>query len=264
MPEFVVVAEDDSDARMAFLLANHLFEKEGPNWIAPGYLPCWINLYSNSHPPETEDSVPPPRCTKWTNLDEQRFDGSFLRSIRRDLAGQGKGFDYARAHKAKLLFVQLKASRSVDALILVRDLDADHPDQRLDSLERVRSESSGLVIVLATPLPNQEAWVLNLFDPTEDEKPKLAALRQELGFDPCHKAEELTAKDETAKRSAKRVVKELTGNSRERKERCWTNVAVLGDSGKERGEGTNLKAYLEEVRKFLLPILDPSLIHRQS
>lgn len=59
MPEFVVVAEDDSDARMAFLLANHLFEKEGPNWIAPGYLPCWIDLHGNAHPPETKDSVPP-------------------------------------------------------------------------------------------------------------------------------------------------------------------------------------------------------------
>ena len=271
MPEFVVVAEDDSDARMAFFLANRIFEEEGPSWLTKAYLPCWIDLDGNSNPPEAEDAVPPPRCTRWDDLDDQNLDRRFLRSIRRDITGQRKGFDYSRAQKAKQLFVLLRKKRSVDALILVRDLDPKHshpghPRKRRESLEKVRSESPELVILLATPFPKQEAWVLNLFDPFEDEKPVLAAIRQELGFDPCHKAEELTATDETAKRSAKRVVKELTANSRERKEHCWvkTPFSILGDDDDERGKETYLKAYLNEVREHLLPILDPSFTPRKA
>lgn len=266
MPEFVVVAEDDTDARMAFLLANRIFEEEGPSWLTKAYLPCWIDLDGNSHPSETEDAVPPPRCTRWDDLDDRSLDRRFLRSIRRDLTGQRKGFDYSRAQKAKQLFVLLRKTRAVDALILVRDLDTDHPRKRRESLEKVRDEAPELVILLATPYPKQEAWVLNLFEPSDDEKPTLVALRQELGFDPCHKAEELTAKDDQAKRSAKRVVKELTRGSRARKERCWadTPLAVLGGDDNERGKETYLKAYLHEVRRHLLPLLDPSFNPREA
>ncbi len=259
MPEFVVVAEDDTDARMAFLLANRIFEDEGPDWLAGAYLPGWVDLHGNGHPPEVDDAPPPPKCTRWTHLDEQDFDGKFLRSLRRDLSGRGKGFDYARAHKAKLLFIRLRKTRPVDALILVRDLDLAHPRQRRASLEQVRDESPELVIVLATPFPNQEAWVLNLFQPAEDEELILAALRQELGFNPCQKPEALTATEETAKRSIKRVVKELTGNSRERKERCWMDARLSRLNSDDRGQNTYLKAYLEEVRRLLLPMLDPSV-----
>lgn len=266
MPDFVVVAENDTDARMAFLLANQIFEKEGPSWMEKDYLPRWIDLHGNGYHYEAEDAPPLPKCTQWVQLDEDNFDGKFLRSIRRDLTGKGKGFDYSRAHKAKLLFIQLRKTQSVDALILIRDLDSDHPLPRRNSLEQVRNESPSLVIVLATPYPNQEAWVLNLFQPTETEKTILAALRKELGFDPCQKPEELTAKDETAKRSAKRVVRELTGGSRERKEQCWqeTQLSVLGNDDDERGKETNLKAYLKEVREHLLPILDPTFIQRKA
>lgn len=260
MPEFVVVAEDDTDARMAFLLANRVFEEHGPSWIDEAYFPYWVDLEGNSHSAAAASEVPPPKCTLWRNLDEQRFAGKFLRSNRRELNGKGKGFDYARAHKAKMLFIQLRKIRAVDALILVRDLDPDHPEPRRHSLEQVRNESPELIIVLATPFPNQEAWVLNLFQPTEAETQILIALRQELGFDPCQKPEELTATDQIAKRSIKRVVRELTGGSRDRKEQCWSSaqLSILKNDDDERGIKTNLKAYLNEVKQLLLPIIDPS------
>ena len=262
MPEFAVVAENESDARMAFFLANRIFLEEGPSWMDVGYLPSWINLDGNSHPAETTSPIPPPHCTLWTDLDDSKFDRKFLRSIRRDVSGQRKGFDYPRAHKAKLLFNRLREQRGVEALVLVRDLDVDHPQKRRASLEKVREESPHLVIVLAMPNPNQEAWLLNLFIRTEDEKPSLSALQQELGFDPCRQAHELTAKDETAKRSAKRVVAHLMGNDRARKEICWTDtpLTVL----EKQGDETNLNAYLQEVRQHLLPILDPSAHARKA
>ena len=103
---------------------------------------------------------------------------------------------------------------------------------------------------------------MNGFLPTQAETAILTKLKQELGFDPCHKAEELSASEETAKRNAKRVVTELTGNDRARKEQCWTDtpLSVL----RERGQETNLAAYLKEVSDHLLPLLDPSFSYRKT
>ena len=47
------------------------------------------------------------------------------------------------------------------------------------------------------------------------------------------------------------------------------NLAGAGADGQkccddERGKETNLKAYLKEVREYLLPILDPTFIQRKA
>ncbi len=264
MPEFVVVAEHETDARMSFFLANQIFQTEGPAWMDKGYLPRWVNLRGESYPVVTDAEPPPPKCTKWTEVKAMAGGIKLQRNLRRDSNGQAAGFDYAQGRKAAFLFNQLRQTQPVDALILVRDLD-DQP-QRRTSLEQARRDHPEIITVLATPNPKQEAWVLNLFEPTDEEQPLLEHLRENLGFDPCHKAEELSAKDDTAKRSAKRVVKELTGDNRERKERCWTETAlsVLGDDDHPRGKETYLKAYLNEVRQHLLPILDPASVHQKA
>ena len=101
--------------------------------------------------------------------------------------------------------------------------------------------------------PKREAWVLNGFEPeTPVEDKSLAELRQDLGFHPCERAERLTAKKDTAKRSARRVLGVLTGASYEREQKCWkeTPLVLL----KRRGEKTGLHDYLVEV-EGLLPLL---------
>jgi hypothetical protein len=268
MPDFVVVAENDADASMVFLLANRIFQEEGPDWMDAAYLPKWMDLRGECHPPVTPDGIPRPKCTQWTKLDDKSFAEHPLRSLARDSSGQAQGFDFARGRKAALLFKQLRAQagqpHSIDALILVRDLDVKplQAQERRRSLELVRQESPDVVIILALPNPNQEAWVLNGFLPNQAETAILTKLKQELGFDPCHKAEELSASEETAKRNAKRVVTKLTENSRARKEQCWTDtpLSVL----RQRGQETNLAAYLKEVSDHLLPLLDPSFPNRKA
>ena len=78
-------------------------------------------------------------------------------------------------------------------------------------------------------------------------------LRQELGFAPNVHAHQLDAKDEQAKRSAKRVLRVLTGNDRDREERCW-KVTPL-ETLRARGEATGLRDYLAEVEQHLLPLV---------
>ena len=255
MPEFLVVAEGETDARMVRLLAERIFLEEGedwvreqcaeevPQWMQEDYLPQW--------------HAPQPNATgvTWRAVRQFAREGSFRQAFGHNVAGKARGIYYAQARNALFFLSRLRQSRRIDALVWVVDLD-DQPERR-EGLEQAREEAqkadSRIVIVLATPDPKQEAWVLNGFICEGDEEPTLEALRQELGFDPCHKAEELQAKDETAKRSAHRVVRALLGESRERKEKCWsaTPLATLRD----RGGKTNLAAFLAEVTDFLLPLL---------
>ena len=93
------------------------------------------------------------------------------------------------------------------------------------------------------------------FDPAEeDEATRHTAERQDLGFDPRTRSEELTAcKDDKAKRSPKRVVAVLCGNRFEREQRCWreTPLVIL----RERGVNNGLTAYLDEIRERLAPLI---------
>ncbi len=94
--------------------------------------------------------------------------------------------------------------------------------------------------------------MLNGFEPeTPAEDKSLAELRQDLGFNPCERAERLRAKKDTSKRSAKRIVGVLTKDSYEREKKCWRETAL--EILEERGEATGLRDYLEEVR--VLPLL---------
>jgi hypothetical protein len=77
---------------------------------------------------------------------------------------------------------------------------------------------------------------------------------QTLGFNPCLRAQDLTAcKDDAATRSPKRVLDALTNGDRDRQRDCWigTSLAVLESRGKDNG----LKDYLGEVRDRLVPLI---------
>ncbi|MGH9753175.1 MAG: hypothetical protein ACREA2_10360 [Blastocatellia bacterium] len=255
MPEFAVVAEGETDARMAQLLAERIFLEEGPDWIREDctesvpewvrehYLPKWSGLESNS------------TYSTWRTVKHLCTESNFRRAFGHNESGKPRGIYYAQGRNALFLLGRLRKTKPIDGLVLVVDLD--HQPERRDGLTEARKEveeaKDQVVILLATPNPKQEAWVLNGLVCEGHEAQALEALRQELGFDPCHKAEELRAKDETAKRSAHRVVKALIGESRERKEKCWTDtpLTIL----RERGEATYLNTYLIEVEERLLPLL---------
>jgi hypothetical protein len=137
----------------------------------------------------------------------------------------------------------------------MRDMD-DQPEREI-GLGQARTEARSwkmFEIILGCPNPMREAWALCGFDPeTDNERARLEELRQELGFYPHDQAHHLDAQDEQAKRSAKRVLRLLTGDDREREERCWKRTAL--DKLRARGVMTGLCNYLDEVRQHLVPLV---------
>ena len=142
-----------------------------------------------------------------------------------------------------------------DGVVLMTDMD-DDGDARRSGLEAARAEAQALVrfeIVLGSPDPKRETWVLAGFDPVDDaERDRLDELRRELGFSPTHEAERLRAKRDHESRSAKRVLAVLTNDDQVREERCWTEASL--ETLRARGSKSGLVEFLHEVRERLLPL----------
>jgi hypothetical protein len=160
--------------------------------------------------------------------------------------------DAAAARRA-ILFLRRQLP-DLDAIMLVRDQD-DEPERR-GGLEQARGQDhGGVVIVVALAVVEREAWVISGFDPQDEaESARLESERQGLGFDPRMRSHELTAcKDDAAKRSPKRVLRELSGGDQERERRCWRETAL--PTLRERGTENGLAAYLEEVGERLAVLI---------
>jgi hypothetical protein len=104
-----------------------------------------------------------------------------------------------------------------------------------------------VVIVVGLAVVERESWVISGFDPQDNEETaRLDGERQSLGFDPRLRSHELTAcKDDTALRSPKRVLRQLSGDDWHRERHCWINASL--EVLRERGRENGLAAYLHEV-----------------
>lgn len=144
---------------------------------------------------------------------------------------------------------------TIDAVVLVWDMDGQAKDRKL-GLEQARTEAQKLgqfQIILGRPDRMREAWVLAGFDPqSKEEQDRLNSERQQLGFHPCNDAHLLTAADELAKRSAKRVLAVLTDEVWEREAQCWTEAGLA--TLRARGLGSGLAEFLAEVEQRLVPL----------
>jgi len=145
-----------------------------------------------------------------------------------------------------------KRGPAIDAVCLVRDMDDQGADRRR-GLGQARSEAellSSFRTVVGCADAMREAWVLAGFEAeSPDEVERLEDLRQALGFSPCVEAHRLDAKDESAKKSPKRVLRVLTLGDRDREARCWgeSPLALLRD----RGDASGLRSFLDEVANTL-------------
>lgn len=144
---------------------------------------------------------------------------------------------------------------AIDGVVLVWDMDGRADDRRL-GLEQARAEAQKLVpfqIILGRADRMREAWVLAGFDPqSQDERDRLDRESRQLGFNPCIEAHFLTAADELAKRSAKRVLAVLTGGDWGREEQCWMHATLA--TLHERGAGSGLADFLDEIAQRLVPL----------
>lgn len=240
--EFIVVAEARADAQIARELADRVFveDEESPGWLEKDllkHLRVWAGIEEGTG------------FLKWASL-KQFARARGIGPIGHRKTGGPGSIDFAQARKAIILVQRLMNGRAIRALLLIRDLDTQA--ERKAGMEEARAEVNEdvLRVVIGAANPKREAWVLNGFEPeTPAEDKSLTELRRDLGFNPCERAERLTAKKDTAKRSAKRVLGALTEDSYVREQLCWrkTPLVLL----KKRGEETGLHDYLKDVARLL-------------
>lgn len=167
--------------------------------------------------------------------------------------GGEPGLPDAAAARRAILFL-LEAIPDLNAIVLIRDQDDEA--ERREGLEQAQThDHSGMVIVIGVAVVEREAWVVSGFNPLDDEETaRLQGERTSLGFNPCERSHELSAcKDDTAKRSPKRVLHILSGGDHDRQRRCWRETPLTGL--RTRGGENGLAAYLNEVRERLAPLI---------
>jgi hypothetical protein len=238
---FVVVCEAAPDAETACGLADRVLCAEVP-WIGEENLNdyrTWRGLTASD------------RCLRWKDV--------------RDLARQMNLRAYGHfagepgapdAHAGRRALVLLNhAAAPFDGALLLRD--DDRQTARRQGLEQARDTTTLRVpIVIGLAHVKRECWVLAGFQPQDhEEEERLAAVRQELGFDPCAAAELLTAVHDHEVKSAKRVLRLLTGGDRDREAECWrrADLSLL----ESRGQRTGPVEYLGEIRERLIPLFKP-------
>jgi hypothetical protein len=153
----------------------------------------------------------------------------------------------------KVIALATADDRKFDAVIVSRDTDGNL--DRWESWRTVKESSEGEpLVILAAQHCMLEAWLLNGFVPHNDaEHERLEGQTRALGFNPVKKAALLTAKPQNAKKSAKRVLKELTSDNVERRRMCWegTELKTLRENGKE----TGLSEFLNDLESGVIPLV---------
>jgi hypothetical protein len=235
---FVVVCEARADFLTASELADRVF-CDSVDWIEPDNLD-FLRSYNGCPGDE-------PFLT-WKRV-KALAKGSGLRP-RGFIEGQPLELDAAQARRA-LMFIE-STWPDVDGILLIRD-DDRLTDRRI-GLEQARATArlqERVVIGLAHI--KRECWVLAGFEPTDDlENDRLSNVKQELGFDPRARAEELTAKHDNDHRSAKRVLYRLVQDDWDQEAACWKTASL--ELLRERGRQTGLHQYLGEVEQRLVPL----------
>jgi len=168
--------------------------------------------------------------------------------------GRPGALDARSARLALLLF--RAADPPPKAVVLLRD--DDRQTQRREGLEQARREIESkwpIPVVIGLAHVMRECWVICGFSPQdEEEQTRLQQLRgsRGLGYDPTTHPHRLTARDETAKNSSKRVLRHLVQDDRDRERDCWQTVSLSRLA--ERGGDVGLREYLSEVCRRLIPI----------
>jgi hypothetical protein len=235
----VVICEARADQHAACDIADRVLS-QAVDWMQPellAHLRQWRGLKKSES------------FLAWKNVHTLAREANIR--INGHFEGQPGAHDAFVARRAMALLTT-RGERDIDAVLLLRDSDMD--EGRRDGLEQARAQTTGLgPILIGVAHSKRECWVLAGFDAANaDEQSRLATLRQELGFDPCLHAEDLTATSPGSKRDAKRVLSELTQDDYQREVVCWTEAPL--EQLEARGEKTGLASFIQEVRERLVPL----------
>jgi hypothetical protein len=239
--KFAIVCEAPADREIAQVLADRVV-LEIVDW-ADGNLHA-LREWCDSVTADAQNWI-----LEWTTI--KHLAKALKIRIHGHFDGEPGAPDAATARRAVLV---LQKTIAPVAVFLIRDAD-NHQDRRI-GLEQARQHFADhpLRVVIGLANAEREAWVLAGFVANDEREQELvAAERQNLGFDPCERSAELTAgRDDTAKRSPKRVLNVLTNGSRDREQECWnqTSLEIL----RKRGEANGLNEYLNEVQTHVVPL----------
>lgn len=235
MTEIVVVCEHREDGELATLLADRVLVEKGPDWLQDSLevIRRWCGF------PVSE---PAARFVTWPQLKHL-----FPKPVRA-LGYRNHGWDAEACQKAIIAAEQQSRDCAVVALLLVRDLDSE--PRRRQVLDAVRKERPPVfAVVLATPNPEMEAWLFHGFEPEDgDEEQRLEQLRRRLPFDPITEPHLFTKKQDI-----KKALTQVAGESWFRRLACLRSPSL--ESLKEKGRGSHLADYLQEIEEHLLPAL---------
>jgi hypothetical protein len=233
---FAVVCEAAGDQRTACLLADRVAQN-ALSWLEDHLLTstrCWSGVQSGD------------AFLRWKTVHAA---ANRLGIVAHGHFSGEPGAPDARAARRALLVLRA-CDPPVVAAFLIRDSDNDL--SRRTGLEQARAYCGWpFEVIVGVPHTKRECWLLAAFEPADGaEKTRLQSLRQELGFDPCEQPEKLTAKDDQAKRSAKRVWATLLQADEERG-LAGASLETL----KKRGKLNGLADYLQELETRYVPLL---------
>jgi hypothetical protein len=235
-PRFVVVHESEADFNTATELADRVLVDAID----------WLDEHLLVHQREWVGAVDGHRRLSWKAIPQMAREIGIKAHGHFD--GKPGEADAAAARRAILYL--LEAIPDLTAILLVRDQD-DQPERRIGLDQAQAQYISRTTIIVGLAVVEREAWVISGFEPqTDEETARLEAEKRALGFNPCERSHELTAcKNDQAKRSPKRVLRQLSGTDPERERFCWNNTPI--DRLRQRGGDNGLAAYLNEVQKLL-------------
>lgn len=236
-----LVVEARADAEDAQILVDRVMVECGPEWVDADsieQLRTWTGIRSEEP------------FTRWDKLDRV-----FPHRASR-LHGKTQGPDYLAARKALTAALFFHAKAPLAGIVLMRDMD-NQPARR-QGIDAARDELRGnlpFAVIIATPDPKREAWVLLAFEPQDDEeRGRLAAERTRLSFDPTREPHRLRGRKGTPGAAGDRDIKQalatLTGGTRDREIKGLTEMP-LGHLA-QRGASTGLSAFLHDEAKARL------------
>lgn len=231
----LVVAEAPRDARVVESLIERVArEKHGEgvtvDLVGPstGYPPCFV---------------------VWRDLPKVMKDHK-VKPWHGHFGGKPRAPDGGAAANALLLARAWFKQTGTQANLVVLQRDMDKQPERAEGLAQARDE--GIIdaskVVRGVASPKVEAWALcaAVIDREDSElQERFDGLRAELGSDPRTISHELDASDETAKRSAKRVLEALLGEGDPAYEPLCTTTPMK--ELHERGRDNGLAMFLRDL-----------------
>jgi hypothetical protein len=258
---WLLFCEAETDARYVQRWVDDLLERRGVDWVR--------DELAASRPQSLREWVaaPPASSPGWIDLHRH---GAIAQGLR--LAPWYGHFNGEPAEADAVMHVNILRiakeliDRSDDdaptAVVVVRDQDNQRDERAAGAFQAIQTSPlpPDFPIVVGLPAPEIEAWVAAGFVAANDrERNTLASLRSELGFAPHEQPHQLTSRNTTDKRDAKRVLATLTAADADREEQC---LRIPDEEAlarlKSRGRACGLADFLDQIETKLVPQVDPT------